>query len=283
MGEFVHVYNDGGGIRNVPILQGAGNILASKGVVSSPGSQTVMSIGTPFVIPPGDGASAGLLFSGSAGAFTLSAAIIASAWNLLKGAWCYMPASFGGSAYPAGWYWAVFSSDTAGTLYADTYSSGVPVRPASPTNFPVDLAGRLTQTTSEITGPAGFLVPGGALGPSGAIKLLLRTLGNNAATNKFLRSYLDSSLVGQIGPITTTPNAEYLVSICNQGSEELQCNSRTSYVTGAGSAGGTVIGVPDYTSVNTSIDKSFSISLQSSTNTGSVILLHADATVTYGA
>ncbi len=283
MGEFVHVYNDGGGIRDVPTLQGAGNILASKGVKSSPGSQTVMSVGIPFVIPPGDGGANGLLFSGTAGAFTLSAAILANAWNLLKGAWCYMPASFGGSAYPAGWYWAVFSSDTAGTLYVNTYSSGVPVRPASPTNFPVNLSGRLNQTTSEITGPAGFLVPGGALGPNGTIKAYLRTLGNNGATNKILRSYLDSTLVGQISNITTNPNAEYLVSICNQGSEALQCNSRTSYVTGVGSAGSSVSGAPDYSSVDTGSDKSFSISLQNNTNTGSFILLHADATVTYGA
>ncbi len=250
-------------------------------VADAMGQTQVAAIGTPFAILPGDGSTTGLQFTGSAGAFTLSAAILANAWNLLKGAWCYMPASFGGSAYPAGWYWAVFSGDTAGTLYVNTYSSRVPVRPASPTNFPVNLSGRLNQTTAEITGPAGFLIPGGALGPNGTIKLYLRTLGNNGATNKILRSYLDSTLVGQIGNITTSPNAEYLVSILNQGSEALQCNSRTSFVTGVGSAGSS-LGAPDYTSVNTAIDKSFSISLQSSTNTGSFILLHADATVTHG-
>jgi hypothetical protein len=243
----------------------------------------IAAIGTPFVILPGDGAAVGMFFTGTAGAFTLSAAILTNAWNLLKGAWCYMPASFGGSAYPAGWYWAVFSGDTDGTLYVNTYSSRVPVRPASPTNFPVNLSGRLNQTTSEITGPAKFLIPGGALGPNGAIKAYLRTLGSNGATNKYLRLYLDATQVGQIGTITTNPNAEYLVSIRNQGSEALQCNSRTSYVTGVGSVGGTVSGAPEYSSVDTGSDKSFSISLQNNTNTGSFILLHADATVTYGA
>ena len=248
-----------------------------------PSPQQIACIGTPFVIPPGDGSTTGLQFTGSAGAFTLSAAILANAWNLLKGAWCYMPASFGGSAYPAGWYWAVFSGDTAGTLYVNTYSSRVPVRPASPTNFPVNLSGRLNQTTSEVTGPTGFAIPGGSVGPNGTIKTHIRTLGSNGATNKVLRIYLDLSLICQIGNITTSPNAEYLVSICNQGSEELQCNSRTSYITGVGSAGGTVPGAPDYSSVDTGSDKSFSISLQNNTNTGSFILLHADATVTYGA
>ncbi len=64
----------------------------------------VMSVGTPFVIPPGDGAAVGLQFTGSAGAYTLSAAIITNGWNWLKnGFWLYLPANFGGSAYPAGW------------------------------------------------------------------------------------------------------------------------------------------------------------------------------------
>jgi len=86
----------------------------------------IASIGVPFIIPPGDGSANGLQFTGSSGAFTLSAAILTNSWNVLKGCWMYMPASFGGSTYPAGWYWAVFSSDTAGILYTETYVSGRP-------------------------------------------------------------------------------------------------------------------------------------------------------------
>jgi hypothetical protein len=109
----------------------------------------IAAIGTPFVILPGDGAAVGMFFTGTAGAFTLSAAILTNAWNALKGCWCYLPANFGGKTYPAGWYWAVFSSDTAGILYNNTYSSGSPSRPATPTAFVDNLAGWLTQTTSE--------------------------------------------------------------------------------------------------------------------------------------
>ncbi|MBK9993689.1 MAG: hypothetical protein IPP01_06830 [Saprospiraceae bacterium] len=129
-----------------------------------PYPQQIAAIGVPFCILPGDGSTTGLQFTGSAGAFTLSAAILTNAWNALKGCWCYMPSGFGRSGYAAGWYWAVFSSDTAGVLYSDTYVSGRVTRDFSPTAFPVNLSGWLTQTTSEVTGPTGFTL-GGSMGP----------------------------------------------------------------------------------------------------------------------
>ena len=118
-------------------LIGAGVVLGGKNrnPVNSSGPCSIAVIGTPFAILPGDGAAVGMFFTGTAGAFTLSAAIVTNAWNALKGCWCYLPANFGGKTYPAGWYWAVFSSDTAGILYNNTYSSGVPVRPSTLTPF----------------------------------------------------------------------------------------------------------------------------------------------------
>ena len=247
---------------------------------SYPYPQQIAAIGTPFAILPGDGSTTGLQFTGSAGAFTLSAAILTSAWNALKGCWCYMPSGFGRSGYPAGWYWAVFSSDTAGVLYTDTYVSGRPTRDFSPTAFPVNLSGWLTQTTSEVTGPTGFTLRGGSMGPSGVLKLYMRSIGNATGTKTF-RLYLGSSSVYQINP-TTSPNAEFLLSTRNQGDQSLQNNSRSGSLTGVGVAGGTVSGF-EYTSIDTSADQNVSISMQLSATGACAILLHADATVTYGA
>ena len=248
---------------------------------SYPYPQQIAAIGTPFVILPGDGSTTGLQFTGSAGAFTLSAAILTSAWNVLKGCWCYMPSGFGRTAYPAGWYWAVFSSDTAGVLYADTYVSGRPTRDFSPTSFPVNLSGWLTQTTSEVTGPTGFTLRGGSMGKSGALKAHLRGIGN-ATANKYYRLYLGSTLVQYLQPVTTSPNWEMLVSTCNQGSESLQINSRQTIPTGVGAAGTVMVG-SESTSADTSIDQNLSISMQISTTAACAILLHADVSVTYGA
>lgn len=240
----------------------------------------IAAIGTPFAILPGDGAAVGMFFTGTAGAFTLSAAILTNAWNALKGCWCYLPANFGGKTYPAGWYWAVFSSDTAGILYNNVYSSGATTRPAVLTPFSDNLAGWLTQTTSEITGPTGLTYRGGSMGKSGSLKAHLRGLGNGTA-NKFYKTYLGSTVVHYIQLVTTGVNSEMIVSTCNQGSEYLQINSRHTTPTGVGGAG-TVMAGGESTSVDTSIDQNLSISMQISTTAACAILLHADASVTYG-
>lgn len=241
----------------------------------------IASIGVPFVLPPGDGAANGLQFTGSAGAFTLSAAILNNAWNVLKGCWMYMPASFGGSTYPAGWYWAVFSSDTAGILYTETYVSGRPARPATQTPFSTNLSGWLTTTTAEVTGPTGFLVPGGAMGNSGILKTHLRCLGN-ATANKIFRIYLGSTIVTYVGSVTTTPDFEFIVSSANQGVANQQINSRQAASTGVGVGGGTFSVGTESSSADTSVDQIYSISLQISTTAACAILIHADVTVTHG-
>ena len=242
---------------------------------------TIASIGVPFIIPPGDGAAVGLQFTGTAGAFTLSAAILANLWNALKGCWMYLPASFGGSTCPAGWYWAVFSSDTAGIVYTDTYVSGKPVRPSSPVAFSIDLTGRLTSTTSEITGPTGLTLRGGSMGPSGTLKAHSRMMGNITA-NKTFKIYLDSTQVAFFGTLTTNPNSESIVSVRNQASESLQLCSHQLANPGVGQVAGSFL-TNEYAAIDTTIDKTLSYSLQISTNAACAILLHADVSVTYGA
>ncbi len=241
----------------------------------------VAAVGIPFVIPAGDGAAVGLHFTGSAGAFTLSAAILINLWNALKGCWMYMPASFGGSAYPSGWYWAVFSSDTAGILYTDTYTSGTPKRPASPTAFPSNLTGWLTTTTSEITGATGFVLPGGSMGKNGCLKAHIKTAGNVTA-NKNYKLYSGATQISALGSVTTNPNTECIVSIMNQGSESLQLLSHQLANPGVGQVATTFL-TNEYSSIDTTADQTLSISLQISTTSACAVLLHADITCTYGA
>ena len=246
-----------------------------------PYPQQIAAIGVPFCSLPGDGSTTGLQFTGSAGAFTLTAgAILTYAWNALKGCWCYMPSGFGRSGYAAGWYWAVFSSDTAGVLYSDTYVSGRVTRDFSPTAFPVNLSGWLTQTTAEITGPTGLVLPGGSMGPSGNIKIHARASGNITSTKSF-RHYLGCTVIFTTQP-TTSPSYEILVVTANQGSESLQSNARVSAVTGVGLNSATCTAA-ESSSVDTSVDQTYSISMQNSTNVACSILLHADVAVTYGA
>ena len=241
----------------------------------------IAAIGTPFAILPGDGAAVGMFFTGTAGAFTLSAAILTNAWNALKGVWCYLPANFGGKTYPAGWYWAVLSSDTAGILYNNVYRLGVPTRPATLIPFVDNLAGWLTQTTSEVTGPTGLTLRGGSMGPSGTLKAHSRMMGNITA-NKTFKIYLDSTQVAFFGTLTTNPNSESIVSVRNQASESLQLCSHQLANPGVGQVAGSFL-ANEYAAIDTTIDKTLSYSLQISTNAACAILLHADVSVTYGA
>ena len=241
----------------------------------------IAAIGTPFAILPGDGAAVGMFFTGTAGAFTLSAAILTNAWNALKGVWCYLPANFGGKTYPAGWYWAVLSSDTAGILYNNVYRLGVPTRPATLIPFVDNLAGWLTQTTSEVTGPTGFTLLGGSMGPSGTLKAHSRMMGNLTA-NKTFKIYLDSTQVAFFGTLTTNPNSESIVSVRNQASESLQLCSHQLANPGVGQVAGSFL-ANEYAAIDTTTNKTLSYSLQISTNAACAILLHADVSVTYGA
>jgi len=247
---------------------------------SYPYPQQIAAIGTPFAILPGDGSTTGLQFTGSAGAFTLSAAILTNAWNALKGCWCYMPSGFGRTAYPAGWYWAVFSSDTAGVLYADTYVSGRPTRDFSPTAFPVNLSGWLTQTTSEVTGPTGFTYRGGSMGKSGSVKTHWRIVGNTTNTKTY-REYLGLTAVATMG-VTTSPVLEVLTSVFNQGDSQKQITSAANAMPGVGTALSSFT-VSSAVAIDTDSDQAVSISMQNSTNVACSILLHADVSVTYGA
>lgn len=243
--------------------------------------QQVAVCGVPFVIPAGDGSAVGMFFTNSAGAFTLTAgAILTNTWNALKGCWIYLPANFGGRTYPAGWYWAVFSSDTAGILYTDTYASGVPIRPVSPTPFPVNLTGWLTQTTAEITGPTGFTLAGGSLGRNGSLRTYLRATGNATGTKTF-RAYLGSVAIFGAAP-AGSPTIDYCMSVVNQGSETLQTAAPVNAPIGIGSTLSS-FAVGNYAAIDTTVDQVFSMSLQISGNTASAVLLNASSTVTYGA
>ena len=270
------------GTATMTALQGVVNpvIYTDQGTIAGPVANQIAAIGTPFAILPGDGAANGMFFTGTAGAFTLSAAILTNAWNALKGVWCYLPANFGGFTYPAGWYWAVFSSDTAGILYNTTYTSGRPIRPTSPTPFVDNLSGWLTQTTSEVTGPTGFTLVGGSMGPNGSVRQVLRGFGNTTG-NKNYRLYIGSTATVYL-PTSTSPNFEFMMITSNQSYDNLQVNSRAGPTTGIGQAA-SVAGAAEASSINTAVDQAMSISLQISANTAAAVLLHADVSVTYGA
>ncbi len=240
-------------------------------------------VGIPFLIMPGDGAASGCQFTGTNGAFTLSAAILASVGTSLAGCYAYFSASFGGSSLPAGWYWTEFSSDTAGIVYAETYASGSgqPGRPATKTPITPNLSGWVTGSTSEIVGPSGFILPANALGNNGNLQVFLGQAGSTAAS-KIYRAKIDTTNVVVTGT-TTAPVAETLHTVtCTDSPTEKLCGrSTTTTLTGVALAA-TAYLATNAVSVNTAFSQLFSISLQQSANVAAPVLLRAYAIATYG-
>lgn len=251
----------------------------SKAVI--PGQMVVATVGIPFLIMPGDGAANGCQFTGTAGAFTLSAAIMANIGNGLNRTYAYFPASFGGSSLPAGWYWTEFSSDTAGIVYANTYTSGIPKDPSTKTAISSNLTGWITATTNEVVGLSGISLPGGSLGKNGFLEILFGLLGSTSGTKSF-RAKIDSTNVVIEGP-TTSPYGDSLHMIsCVNSHTQKYCGRSSSSAVGSVALFTTAWATTAIVSVDTSIDQQISVSLQQSTNVACPILLRCIIKVTYG-
>lgn len=264
MGEFVHAYNDGGGIRNLPIREGATRLTTDR---------TLFQAGIAFGILPGDGGSNGLTFTDAIGNFTLSAAVITDFYRAFAGGgYLYFPAGTAGSL--DGWYFAVMSSDTAGRVYADKYvqGTGTPQIIASPTSLSGLTTGRITQSVSEITAFT-FTIPGGSMGPNGRF-ISEYSRAADATGTKTVRSRLAGSTLYSDSR-TTSSVGEYTVKFRNIGSQNRQWGDRGSFSATISSA--------QYLSIDTSVDQTVTLTLQSSLNTiGQFVCAYA-ASVTYGA
>lgn len=101
------------------------------------------------------------------------------------GAYLFLPAgaiSAGVPASPA-WYWFVASSTTAGTCYNNTYSSGQPRAPVSPTAFSTTGPGAFTGDTSQNVAIS-ISVPGRLIGINGTLEINATESNNNSGGNK---------------------------------------------------------------------------------------------------
>jgi hypothetical protein len=82
-------------------------------------------------------------------------------------AYCWFPANALATSIAAGWHYCTFSTTTAGVAYLDTYTSGNPSIPASPTAV-MDGKGAFTGVTAEVFGPT-ITIGANATGTNGGI------------------------------------------------------------------------------------------------------------------
>ena len=173
--------------------------------------------GLPFVMP-----SSGNITS-TAGQVTVS-----TAFDYVIGpSYTYFPANALFAASPAGWYYVNWTAATIGTVFANTYTSGTPEIPASPTAL-VTVVGAYTQSTGfDVFGPS-YVVPGGFLGPNGMLEWGRSMNHTNSVNNKIYNSFFgNSSFQGTTQ--TTNPRAAGTGTLRNRGRETAQVGVNAAY------------------------------------------------------
>jgi len=263
-----------------------GNQILSNREIGNP----VLAVGVPFRLFSGNGSNSGLQWSGLRGTFTLSAAIYTSHYySQIIGGYAYLPDNFGGMTIAAGWYFYKMTSDTAGELYKDVYTSGIPMIPASPIPFGDSeiSAGWLTQITSEVTAitiPNGF--KGNSMGPNGIFESILRLGGNSGNSGKYVRVKVGSSTMQGIMVYgSSLLTGEALLTTRNQGVMNSQSQGRSITTTAYNGIGGmtTADSSSSRSTVDTSLTADLSVTMQLTANTDALLLYGVLSRITYGA
>lgn len=166
--------------------------------------------GLPFVMP-----SSGNIAS------TSGQVTVGTGFDYVIGpSYTYFPANALYSASPAGWYYTNWAALTIGTVYANTYTSGTPEIPSTPTPL-TTVVGAYTQVTGfDVTGP-NYVIPGGFMGPNGMLEWGRAVNNNNSAGAKVYNTYLGNTNFQGLSQ-TTNPREAGLGTLRNRGRETAQ-------------------------------------------------------------
>ncbi len=184
---------------------------------------TLFQSSIPIVLPP-----SGII--GNNGALTLGTAIQAAGDYYM-----YFPANAIAAGVAAGRYYVSMSSTTLGTIFNNTYTSGNPTVPASPTAFVTTGPGAYVQTTGADITLISQTVLGNIMGKYGSIHSGHWAQQNNTAGSKITRVTFGASSTysAGIGSGTLT-NMGLKADIFNNGDTGKQTCTPSNTGTGFG-------------------------------------------------
>lgn len=130
-------------------------------------------------------------------------------------AFCWFPANALATAIAAGWYYCTFSTTTAGTAFLNTYTSGTPAIPTSPTAV-TDGKGAYTGNATTITGPT-ISVAAGLLGTKGFLRSDVDMGATNSAGTKVLVIKYGATVYSTANSVTTQIYQTTITKIQNAG------------------------------------------------------------------
>jgi hypothetical protein len=171
----------------------------------------------------------------------------------------YVPANSIVASHAAGWYYGEMSDTTAITFYNNTYTPAAGVVPTEPTTK-VPFSGAVPGGTGVLTEVTGLIyaVPADLLGLYGELLPTIFADCNNNANTKSVRVRVSgTACVAQT--LTTAPIVNGVGSIRNAGSKSQQVSAANLLST-------TIVGLPNVTTIDTSVATEVSITLQTVTS-----------------
>lgn len=192
-------------------------------------------------------------------------------------AYCYFPANAIVSGSAAGWYFTQFSGTQAGTVFNNTYTSGMPAIPASPTPFVTTGPGAFTGDTSTETALV-LPIAAGAMGNNGIIEFWLSFSATNSAGTKTLVPKFGSTILAALSAITTQVNQDVVGFIANRGVAAQQIARAWAPTQNSMATSGTV-----YPTENSANALNFFVTMARNTATDNFILEFGRAQVSYAA
>lgn len=208
----------------------------------------------------------------SNGALTLSVALPTAFPN----AYVYFPANSITASNAAGWYYTTFSTTTAGQVFNNTYTSGTPVIPSSPTAFSASAGAVVAQVTTPVTAMNTNVI-GGSLGLNGWIRAEAIFQANNSANTKACSVFYGngSLFTGNASGANIYVEVNHRMGNCGVTNRQMARAATYNSFTGA----------PNYTSVDSTANQTFSVVMTLATAaTGDyVIATGVSALLNYGA
>jgi hypothetical protein len=212
---------------------------------------------------------------GNNGAMTLGTALTTT---YSGGGYFWVPAGAVAAGVPAAatWYYGVASSTTAVTLFNNTYSSGIPTIPSSPTAFVTTGPGAFAGDTAIISGPT-ITLTAGALGPNGALELEVMYAATNNANTKTA-----NATVGAATPLNQSLSVDItqraMAEFRNAGSQSINKGFAVG-LTGAGTVRQTA---QTWTAIDTSAAATVIVKAGHSTATDNIVIEGWKMRVCYG-
>jgi hypothetical protein len=182
-------------------------------------------------------------------------------------AYVWMPAGAISSGSAAGWYYAVFSSTTAATVYNNTYTSGTPVIPGSPTAFATIGPGAYTQTAGSNIASYTLAIAGNTIGVNGGIQILAGRSVNNTAGAKSLTINYGSFAFWSVS-LTASINSVSPMGFANKGVTNAQIPTAIASAAGYGATSATFT----YGTVDSTTSQNLVANLQLATATDTMTL-----------